>query len=124
MHFLKRITRKPPSRSVEPIVILYVFSAIFNRVATGFILCISEHFRVRRGLGWYLNKLKTLLFPPWAETEGLGVCITNALLARILYSDFSISSLVLTCTLWYNFTELIFQFLTTKKYIDSSYLYE
>ena len=37
----------------------HFITAIFNRVATGFILCFSEHFRVRRGLGWNLNKLKT-----------------------------------------------------------------
>ena len=59
----------------------HFITAIFNRVATGFILCFSEHVGVRQGLGWNLNKLKNLRFPPMAGSEILGVCITNALLA-------------------------------------------
>ena len=85
MLFSKRITREPPPRNVDHIVILYVFSAIFNRVATGFILCFLEHFRVRRGLGWSHNKLKPSGSRQRAESEGLSVCITKTLLAPLRY---------------------------------------
>ena len=71
MLYSKRGTIKPPLRSVDPFVIPYVFSAISNRVATGFILCFLEHFRVRRGLGRSLNKLKPPV-PFMAEIGGFG----------------------------------------------------
>lgn len=91
MLFSRRITIKPLPRSVDLIVILYAFSAIFNRAATGFILCFSEHFRVRRGLGWSLNKLKSLRFRLWRKSEVLGVCgnkDTACQFSPTVYQDF------------------------------------
>ena len=91
IQFLKRITSEPHTWSVELIVILYVFSAIFNRVATGFILCFSEHFRVRRGLGWSLNKLKTSDFRHKRNRRFWVFVVTKTLLASFLQPFIRIS---------------------------------
>ena len=65
----------------------HFITAIFNRVATGFILCFSEHFLCSPGIGEEPQQAAKPPIPPVAEPEVLGVCITKALLAVYVWYE-------------------------------------